>query len=679
MSDRLKLFLATFGILALELAVIRFLSQQIRIFAYLNNLLLIGAFLGMGLGVGAGRKRPWLVHLTLPALLALMLVVNIPALRSLSFPDLSIAMWGGEGIRRGETFASTLAQILALFALVVSVFLFAGAIVGDLFQRMQPLRAYSADLLGSLCGVLAMTFLSSLHTSPPWWFALGAIAFVLLAPRWWSIASFAGIVIIAAMAIDGARFSPYNRLDIRRDASTPGNPLVLAANRDYHQYMHDLSARATDPRLGWIRYHYELPFRISPRKSSALVVGAGTGNDVAAALRANFQRVVSVDIDPVIIDIGRTHHPERPYSNARVEPVVQDARAYFERRDEQFDVVCYGLLDSHAMFSAMSTLRLDNFVYTREGLRAGWQHVAPGGLMSVSFSVYAGKWISDRLYATIAEATGQEPIVIDFPVLQSRIFLVAKNLDLWHLRQRLPSVIDPRVDRESVRITTDDWPFLYLRPGVFPVGYVAVLACALLLAIVAARLVFGRALFQGGGFDFPLFFLGAAFLLIETRGVTDLSLLFGSTWLVNSAVFGGILFVVWLTNLWVQKTQPANVVPFFLPLLLALLVSWAVRPSALLELPLPIAGALGGILNALPIGFAGVVFSTLLARSPDPAASLGSNLIGAVVGGALEYLSIAVGLRALTLLAMGIYLVALLLIMRRRLPPVILSEGAGRV
>jgi hypothetical protein len=173
-------------------------------------------------------------------------------------------------------------------------------------------------------------------------------------------------------------------------------------------------------------------------------------------------------------------------------------------------------------------------------------------------------------------------------------------------------------------------------------------------------------LFHGGGFDFPLFFLGAAFLLIETRGVTDLSLLFGSTWIVNSAVFGGILFVVWLANLWVLKKQPANVLPFFIPLLLALLVSWAVRPSALLELPLPLAGALGGILNALPIGFAGIVFSTLLARSPDPAASLGSNLIGAVVGGALEYLSIAVGLRALTLLAMGLYLMALLLIMRRR-------------
>ena len=61
-----------------------------------------------------------------------------------------------------------------------------------------------------------------------------------------------------------------------------------------------------------------------------------------------------------------------------------------------------------------------------------------------------------------------------------------------------------------------------------------------MIAIVGATLVFGRSLFTAARFDPILFLMGAAFLLIETRSVTELSLLFGSTWLVNAAVFGAV-------------------------------------------------------------------------------------------------------------------------------------------
>jgi hypothetical protein len=73
---------------------------------------------------------------------------------------------------------------------------------------------------------------------------------------------------------------------------------------------------------------------------------------------------------------------------------------------------------------------------------------------------------------------------------------------------------------------------------------------------------------------------------------------------------------------------------------------------------------MGGTLNALPVAFAGVVVSTLLARSANMAAALGANLLGAVVGGCLEYLSMYAGLRALALLALALYLGALALHLR---------------
>src|SRR5258708_23770958 len=89
--------LTTFGILALELALIRWTSSQIRIFAYFNNLVLIGAFLGMGLGVALGRRYPGLVHWVLPALLALALPLGFAeelGIVQLSFPDTAVSLWG---------------------------------------------------------------------------------------------------------------------------------------------------------------------------------------------------------------------------------------------------------------------------------------------------------------------------------------------------------------------------------------------------------------------------------------------------------------------------------------------------------------------------------------------------------------------------------------------------------
>jgi hypothetical protein len=413
---------------------------------------------------------------------------------------------------------------------------------------------------------------------------------------------------------------------------------------------------------------YDLPFRVPAGKGRALVVGGGTGNDVAAAFRNGFGQVVSVDIDPAIIAIGRRLHPEQPYRDPRAVPVVNDARAYLEQHPgERFDVVCFGLLDSHAMFSSMASLRLDNYVYTVEAMRAAWNHVAPGGALSVSFSVYAGNWISDRIVAVMTEATGHQPRVFSFPVQTAKTFIVTKG------QTRLPSrpvifevpAVPATNDLNSARITTDDWPFLYLRPDTFPAGYVTMLICILVMAAAGARVAFGRRLY-GSGFDPVLFLMGAAFLLIETRGVTDLSLLFGSTWIVNSSVFGGVLLMALAANLAVQRFQPRHLTPYFVALFAALLISYLVRPSQLLTLPLLGRGVVGGLLNALPAGVAGIIFSTLLSRSEDATSSLGSNLIGAMAGGCLEYASIVTGLRFLSAIAIALYGAAFVLVAGRR-------------
>jgi Spermine/spermidine synthase domain len=681
-KTRRDLFIATFGILALELAVIRWISQQVRVFAYLNNVLLMAAFLGMGLGVAMGRRRPALVRGTLPMLGVLMLLLAFSdrlGIARLGFPDQSIAMWG---IGMAENAALSAFVILAIFAAVVAVFFFAGSIVGWLFANSDALDAYASDLLGSLAGVVAVTVAAAFGTPPTVWFALGVAAFLWLAPNVGRASArpdglkpvlhqlLAAAVVLAAahFSIAGALFSPYYRIDLDTARSITGAPIRLSVNRDFHQYMHDLSfARLARERgeqkrrLQFVEYAYRLPFLLTERKESALIVGAGTGNDVAAALRARFRRVVSVDIDPAIIRIGRQMHPERPYSDPRVVAVVNDARAYFEQTpDARFDVVCFGLLDSHAMFSSMASLRLDNYVYTVESIRSAWRQVADGGVLSLSFSIGDREWLADRLAAIVTAATGQRPVVVFHGVQGGRSFLVGKNVDVRAAAARARiRAFAPREPQYDVRVSTDDWPFLYVRPATFPYGYVAVLGGVLLIALISTRAVYGRETFSRS-FDPALFFMGAAFLLIETRGVTDLSLLFGSTWIVNASVFAGILLTAWSANAIVRRRGAWPLRWLFIALAAALVVNYFVRPSMLLPLGLLERGIAGGLLNGLPVGIAGLLFSQLLARSEHPDAALGSNLLGTVLGGCLEYLSVLTGLRALTLVALALYAAAFL-------------------
>ncbi len=671
-SPAARLVFSTFGLLALELAFIRWLASQIRVFAYFSNLVLIAAFLGMGLGLGIAKKRGALRHWVLPAVLLLSIpaaAAEILGLTQLTFPDLSVHMWGSEGVldvpggtSRAWTLAASVLTVLILFWGVAGTFVLAGVSVGHYFNQLRTLKAYGLDLFGSLIGVVTFTAVTSLGTSPPVWFLVAGLPFLYLSPRLINALCFAGILFTTWTSVDGALFSPYNRIDL---ISQSKGDVLLNVNRDFHQYIHDLSperfATITDEQARrtaeGIRSVYDIPFVVADRPSRVLVVGAGTGNDVQAALRNGAESTTAVDIDGTILKLGEVLHPEQPYSDSSVHLVTNDGRAFLQQYDgEKFDLVSFGFLDSHALFSAMSSLRLENYVYTEEGLAAAWDNVADGGVLSVSFSVMGGQWISDRIYWTLAKATGDAPRMIHHGLHGGTTFLVRKGSEDLDLSGYL-GLEEPASSAEETVTTSDDWPFLYIRPGLFPWGYVLLLGAVLLSGIPAVRMAYGKDV-TGGGFDPPLFFMGAAFLLLETRGVTSLSLLFGSTWVVNSFVFAGILTTVLLANFAVDRFGVKNERPWFIPLLVSLVVLWAMPIGALNALPTLGRGVLGGLLVGLPIGFAGVIVSARLQKTPKPAAALGSNLLGAVLGGCLEYMSMWTGLRALVLVAGLFYALA---------------------
>ena len=672
-SPFVQLAICTFGILVLELAIIRWMSSQIRIVAYFSNVVLLASFLGMGLGVALGRRHPALVNCCLPALagLSLLLAFSRPiGLMNLSFPDPSLSLWGADSPTTLWGFAGATMLVGSIFWAVVAVFVFASTPIGWLFDQMPTLSAYSADLLGSLLGVVTMTAAAAFGMPPVVWFALGTLPLLWFSRRLLSWMTALLTMVLAGLSQEGAIFSPYNRIDLapmeyleagiqKNQARQEWN---LSVNRDFHQYLHDFSRQTVDaePAVSSRRrcqQIYDLPFRIASRKDAALVVGAGTGNDVMAALRQDFHSVLSVEIDPAILRVGEQFHPERPYSDLRAIPVINDARAYFEQNPgSRFDVICYGLLDSHAMFSAMSSLRLDNFVYTVEGVRAGWRQVKEDGILSLSFSVYAGRWMAERMLGIIREATGLSPIVVPHGLNYGITYLVGRHLRPEAVAAITPKLIVDPTPNPAIRIPTDDWPFLYLRPGSIPYAYLSVLLVIVVTSALAIRRVYGREMFTGRRFDVPLFLMGAAFMLLETRMVTELSLLFGSTWVVNSVVFAGILLMVLLANWVTGRWKIDDPQKYYLPLAICLLATWFTGAGILNRFSLLERGLIGGLIYALPIAFAGLIFSSLLRRSKDPAAALGANLLGAVLGGVLEYSSMVVGLRAMALLALSFYL-----------------------
>jgi hypothetical protein len=155
-----------------------------------------------------------------------------------------------------------------------------------------------------------------------------------------------------------------------------------------------------------------------------------------------------------------------------------------------------------------------------------------------------------------------------------------------------------------------------------------------------------------------MFFLGAGFMLLETKGVVHMALLFGSTWTVNSVVFAAILVMILAANLFVVRWKPDRLAPYYALLVAALLVNALVPMDVFLSLP-PVWRTLASCTVVfLPVFFAGVVFASLFRRSRQPGVDFGSNVAGIVLGGLSEQLSLVLGFSQLLLVAVAFYLLS---------------------
>jgi spermidine synthase len=655
--------------LFLELAIIRWQSSIFEFFAFYKNFSLLACFLGLGLGYAlATRDRVPLV-LVIPLLawqFGFMTLVRFgprTPFRAIPFRE-QLTMGFGK---------SNLTGIVVLYGLLTVVFLLTalafmpvGQLCGRLMERRPKLSAYGFNLLGSLIGVLLMLLLSFLWVPPLIWFALcflGILLFYLRRPSSIIIGFVFAVVstIILAWPVNPlwARiYSPYQLLEIAHSEDT-GLTVIRAAG-NYYQRIFDFSEMRPGSRWATVRKYYELPYRAHPRPNNVAVVGAGTGNDVAAALRSGAGHVEAIEIDPAIVLIGKTNHPEKPYDDPRVHLEVNDARSFLRRTDQKFDLIVYGLLDSHTLLSHGSSLRLDSFVYTVEGLREARNRLKSDGVLSLSFTVLSDE-MGRKIYLMMQEVfDGHPPISVSAPYDSSVMFLESNDKN-WvpppalladaGFTNRAELYANPSLHAD---VSTDDWPFFYMPRRIYPVSYLVMVFQILFLSVlVTANFFEERPRFSHVSF----FFLGMGFMLVETKGITEMGLTFGNTWQVIGFVIAGILTMAFLGNCAVQWLSiRRSVVPYLL-LLAALGLGWFVsRSGGFSSTPM---GRLGTtIILTCPLFFSGIVFSTRLFHQGKVSGMMASNLLGAISGGLLEYNSMYFGFRSLYLVAMGCYLLA---------------------
>ncbi|HVU50978.1 MAG TPA: class I SAM-dependent methyltransferase [Polyangia bacterium] len=668
-----RLFLISFLSLYFEFLLIRWLPSEIRILAYFSNVTLVSCILGLGIGslVAGARTSPARFFFLLGALLALARLYHggdVP------IPLTSEGYFVWNGLSRFAT--GNVFQYVAMFLfffLNTAAFIPLGQILGREFDRLPPLQAYSINVAGSLAGVGTFALFSLTGVPPVWWFVAGTLLLLPLVGR--SAGTLAGAALIIALGVVGGRqpntiWSPYYKIVVR-PVSYAGQVVghELLVNEDSHQQALDLSGRFDG--VGDLRTRrliYELPYTYGSN-DEVIVVGAGTGNDLAAALRAGAKHVDAVEIDPRILRLGREIHPERPYDDPRIHAVNSDARTFLRNTDKRYDKIVLGYLDSHSLFSAMSSVRMDNFVYTAECFAELKRHLKPGGVLAVTFTIHE-QWIADRLAQLFRGTFGYPPLVYQGAQSSScgTVFLggepvrdvrpayvaydpTAPRQDGGHTWAygAANGYLSPAVFSPGASVPTDDWPYLYLQQRKMPANYVICMLGLFVFSFLMVRHGAARA-----RIDWNLFFLGAAFLLIETKAMTELSIFLGSTWIVNVFVISMILVLVLVSNLVAARGRISDRAAYVA--LAAILVG---------SYLLPLDGLLGWSSSArnwvavtilcVPLFFSGLIFARRLRAAPEASAAFGSNLLGALAGGLLEYASMNYGFKALYLIALALY------------------------
>lgn len=710
------LFLVSFLILFLELACIRYFGSTVVFLTFFTNIVLMACFLGMTVGLLAASRKANLIH---SSIFLLALSVGAACLVLWSYQRFGKIMIdvGGQNSpqliffgteyrpRDPSHFIIPIEAVAGFFYVSIALtFVGLGQVMGRLFNEIPDrVRAYTFNVLGSLAGISVFGLASYFQSSPLLWFS-ASLALCL-----YFIRRCIPLQIMAALAVlVGVFLTSYSRDPNTKILWSPYYKIQYFPERaqiDTNNIMHQQMLRIAQSGPA-----YALPHLLNRDSGGSpfekvMIIGAGSGNDVEAALSFGAKQVDAVEIDPVINGIGRKDHPDQPYQDPRVTIHLDDGRSFAQKTEIKYDLAIYALVDSLVLHSGYSSLRLESFLFTEEAFRDIRKVLKPGGVFAL-YNYYRQGWVVARLAKLAEKVFGVPPLVISLPYQETIspednqanhiTFIIAGDPDspvLKNIRSRLKekqffwinskpsenlalnafspvSPSAPQVKEDSWMkfgpahvkaegvdlLPSDDWPFLYLKDRVIPTLNLKGMA---LIAFLSFFILFAFAPVKRIRPNGRMFFLGAGFMLLETKGVVHMALLFGSTWIVNSVVFFAILVMTLLANFYVLRFRPKNIFPFYLLLFAALIMNILIPMNQFLAL----SGALKVVLSCsvvfVPVFFAGVIFAVCFRESRSPDVDFGSNIGGVILGGISEYFSLVLGFNHLLWFAIGFYLLSI--------------------
>ncbi len=677
------LLIASFGALFFELLLIRWLPTSIYHLGYFKNCILFATFLGFGIGCATKYKAERM--LTVFGLFIAMLLIAVSIMEN----RIGIVPWQtGELLwPRFKSFGVSISlHVLLMVTFIVATFIMIplGRQVGMYFRYFNPITAYSINIGASLLGIGAFLVVGYLQLSPLVWFSIAFVPFIY-ATRKNKTGLLCNVIGLAICIFTLAYFSsplqfwsPYYKITLEEEAFQPTNVRLLSTNNNGHQIMYDLSPERLAMREEGVRawtfvddslHQYDSAYAII-KPESVLIIGGGTGNEAAAALRHNVRKVHVAEIDPVIIKIGRKYHPEKPYQDPRVTIINDDARHYMATTKERYDLIIYGFLDSQSYLSAMSNIRLDNYVYTVESFKKTRQLLSPNGLLQVTYFAM-DNFIRARIFLMIKETFQQEPLVY---ALKSQVRLryagitffagpaVEKCSDIRIAEMvRIPWTYLP-----SIPLATDDWPYLNLRDRKIGKDYLIGLGMMTIFSfvIIYTFVLRDEAIRRNRPTSWMFFLQGSVFMLLETNTISRMALLVGSTWVVTSLAILLVLMAALVANYIVHRFDTPSIDVILAFLILTLLLNYMIHFNYWLQLEGWNRILFAALCLYLPILGSSLLFARLFQCSDRSNLHFGVNILGAVFGGMLEYSSLIIGINSIYLLALSIILGITLIYMR---------------